>query len=160
MEDGKRCAAGGFGLCQGLAELRSESAPASILLWVTRLCWHICKHTPVRTYTHTYTSLSDCFPPPNYSSSVATLNIPHARRMQAVSPTSWIWWKGCRGDRISVSFSTFKCHEDWVVLIWRQTWINNICHSPSAFLPGPPVLLNCVIFMSGQPPVSVLHSCP
>lgn len=37
-EDGKRWAAGEFGLCRRLAELRCESAPASILLRATRLC--------------------------------------------------------------------------------------------------------------------------
>lgn len=49
--------------------------------------------------------------------------------------------KGCRGDRISVSFSPFKCHEDGAVLIWQQTWINNFCHFPSSpllFCPCPP----------------------
>lgn len=63
--------------------------------------------------------------------------------------------KGCRGDRISVSFSPFKCQEDGAVLIWQQTWINNFCHFPSSPLLlcpcPPPVLLNCVIFMSGPP---------
>lgn len=120
---------------------------------------HICAHTHGRAQ-----AFPNSFLPKRLSLS-ARQNV---LQNSAVSNTdllriSLIWEKVIEGFvsfEYPFHFLFFKCHEDWVAWIWQYMWINDICHLPSFSARRPLCPPECVIFMSGQPPVSAPHSCP